>query len=133
MEVLELTRKLGAAIQKDEAYIKYQLAKDNNDKDEALQKDIGEFNLLRVSLNNELSKQDVNEDKKKELNAQLQELYGKIMTNENMIQFNQAKQAMDNLVSKVNSILIMCVNGEDPATCEPSDCTGSCSSCSGCH
>ena len=43
------------------------------------------------------------------------------------------KTALDEVVSKVNSILLMCINGEDPATCEPSNCSGSCSTCGGCH
>ena len=68
-----------------------------------------------------------------ELNSQLQELYAKIMKNENMAHYNQAKQAMDQLVNRINSILVLCINGEDPQKCEPSECSGSCQSCAGCH
>lgn len=135
MNVMELTRQLGAAIQEEDTYIRYQMARQANDEDEELQGKIGEFNLLRMSLSNELSKSDdeKSQSKVEELNKSLQEMYGQIMQNPNMAAYNAAKEAMDQLLNRVNSILMLCVNGEDPATCEPSECTGSCSSCGGCH
>ena len=135
MDVIAITRQLGEALQQEEAYIQYQLAKDLNDKDEGLQADIGEFNLLRMSLSNELAKDETEKSQSKidELNSQMQALYGKIMSNENMARFNQVKEELDKLVNRINSILVLCINGEDPQTCEPSECTGSCSSCGGCH
>lgn len=135
MNVLECTRQLGAAIQEDEIYIRYHIARQANDEDEALQGKIGEFNLLRMSLQNELSKTDEtkSESKIEDLNGRLQQMYAEIMQNPNMMAYNAAKEEMDKLLNRVNSILGMCVNGEDPATCEPSECTGSCSSCGGCH
>ena len=135
MNVMECTRQLGAAIQEDETYIRYQMARQANDEDEGLQGKIGEFNLLRMSLSNELSKpeEEKSESKIDELNAKLQQMYAEIMQNPNMAAYNAAKEEMDKLLARVNSILGLCVNGEDPATCEPSECTGSCSSCGGCH
>ena len=133
MTVLECARRLGAAIQEDETYIQYQMARQANDEDQALQDKIGEFNLLRMSLVNEQGKDDADKGKIEELNEKIQQVYADIMQNPNMVAYNAAKDEMDRLLAKVNSILGLCVNGEDPATCEPSDCTGSCSSCAGCH
>ena len=133
MTVLECARRLGAAIQEDETYIQYQMARQANDEDQALQDKIGEFNLLRMSLVNEQGKDDADKGKIEELNQKIQQVYADIMQNPNMVAYNAAKDEMDRLLAKVNSILGLCVNGEDPATCEPSDCTGSCSSCGGCH
>ena len=133
MTVLECARQLGAAIQEDETYIQYQMARQANDEDQALQDKIGEFNLLRMSLVNEQGKDDADKGKIEELNEQIQQVYADIMQNPNMVAYNAAKDEMDRLLARVNSILGLCVNGEDPATCEPSDCTGSCASCGGCH
>ena len=133
MTVLECARQLGAAIQEDETYIQYQMARQANDEDQALQDKIGEFNLLRMSLVNEQGKDDVDKGKIEQLNEQIQQVYADIMQNPNMVAYNAAKDEMDRLLARVNSILGLCVNGEDPATCEPSDCTGSCASCGGCH
>ena len=42
---------------------------------------------------------------------------------------------MDKLLNEVNGIIALCCDGEDPDTCEVSmgGCTGSCSTCGGCH
>lgn len=135
MNAIELTRQLGAAIQADERYLAYVNAKKVNDEDEALQQKIGEFNLIRMSLERELSGEEKNDERVKEYNEKLRALYGEVMSNESMVAFNNAKTAMDELMNEINLILTMCVNGEDPATCDPhaSGCTGSCSTCGGCH
>ena len=133
MDVIELTRQLGAAIQADERYKNYMAAKTANDNDEDLQADIGEFNLIRISLDKELSSDNKDDEKVKELNQKLRSTYSAIMLTPSMIAYNEAKTALDELLNDVNSIITMSANGEDPATCEPSHCTGSCSTCGGCH
>lgn len=130
MDIIEMTRKLGVAIQEEPSYIAYQAARAANDEDEALQKLIGEFNMLRISLSNENGE---NEKKTEELNEKLRACYHEIMQNENMQAFNQAKDDLDRLVNQITTIITLCVNGEDPETCESSGCSGSCSGCSGCH
>ncbi len=133
MNVIELTRELGKAIQADPAYAAYNAARQKNDADEELQKLIGEFNMGRMQLNREMSKTDKDQDKIAEMNLKIRELYGKIMENPNMVAFNEAKSDFDDLMIRVNGILQLCANGQDPETCEPSNCTGSCSTCGGCH
>ncbi|HHX57428.1 MAG TPA: YlbF family regulator [Clostridiales bacterium] len=134
MDIIEKTRELGKMLQEDERYKAYFAAKEMNDKDEDLQALIGEFNLKRVDLNMEMSKDEKNTEKLKDLDTEIKELYGKIMANPNMLAFNDAKNAMDDILSQINNIITMSANGEDPETCgEESSCGGSCSSCSGCH
>lgn len=135
MNAIEATRKLGAAIQADERYAAYEAAKKANDADEKLQAQIGEFNILRMSLERELSAEEKSEERIKDYNEKLRNLYGEIMQNETMIKYNEAKSALDALTNEVNMIISMCLNGEDPETCDPhaAGCTGSCSTCGGCH
>ena len=135
MDIIKSARKLGKLLQQDERYIAYQNAKNKNDSDEDLQRLIGDFNLKRLDLNNEMSKQERDSDRLKELDGEIKELYGKIMSNENMNAFNEAKNAMDEMLSQVNNIITMSANGEDPETCpaSPVGCGGNCSGCSGCH
>lgn len=133
MDVIELTRQLGAAIQADARYKNYMAAKTANDNDAALQENIGEFNLIRMSLDKELSSDNKSDEKVKELNEKLRSVYSAIMATPAMIVYNEAKIALDELLNDVNAIITMSANGEDPATCEPSHCTGSCSTCGGCH
>ena len=135
MDIIELARQLGAAIQKEDAYVAYRAAKEANDADEKLQALIGEFNLQRMSLATELQKPEDQKSRSKieELNNQLQKLYDQVMSNESIQKYNEAKQAMDEVSNRVTSIIAMCIEGADPETCEPAGCSGSCSSCGGCH
>ncbi|MEG0570860.1 MAG: YlbF family regulator [Oscillospiraceae bacterium] len=134
MDLITLARQMGKELQKSQEYQNITIAKSNNDADKNLQTLIEEFNMCRVSLSTEMQKETKDEEKMAEYDAQLKDIYTKVMANENMVYFNSAKQEMDKMMNDVNTILSMCANGEDPDTCElPSNCSGSCSSCSGCH
>jgi len=135
MDMIKLTRELGAAIQQDTRYVNLQVARQNNEEDEGLQELIKEFNLQRMNLNNEVSKDERDEEKIKAVNAAVRAIYDEIMNNPNMAAYEAAKQEMDALTAKITGIISLCVNGEDPETCEPSVGCGSqggCSGCSGC-
>ena len=134
MDIIEMTRELGKAIQQDERYVAYTLAKIANDNDAELQTLINDFDKKRTSLNEELSKEDKNTDMIKALDEDIKDVYSRIMSNQNMMIFNGAKNALEQLISEVNQIVTMCANGEDPDTCQVSHgCSGSCSTCGGCH
>lgn len=134
MDIIEMTRQLGVEIQKQEVFKRYIAAKEANDQDAQLQEDIGQFNLIRLSLDQCLSGEEKNAEKVKELNMQLKDQYAKIMASEAMINYNTAKTELDVLVNQINSIITQTVNGADPLTCDiSSGCSGSCESCGGCH
>lgn len=134
MDMMEATRQLGKAIQADKRYLAFYAAKDANDADEALQERIGRFNLLKMQIDEEMGKDDRDEDKLAALNADLRKVYADIMVNEHMQAYQNAKNEIDEAVRRMNAILDLCIAGEDPDTCEPAEgCTGSCSTCGGCH
>lgn len=135
MNVIDSVRQLGAAIQQDQRYIRYAKAKLANDNNDELQKAIGEFNVIRLQLDGELELEDRDEKKVSELNEKLRSLYSSIMSSPEIVEYNSAKDELDNMLNDINSIIIKSVEGEDPATCEAgsSSCGGCCSSCSGCH
>lgn len=134
MTVIESVRELGKAIQKDERFVRYAKAKLQSDGDNALQAAIGEFNITRMELDREASNDGENNVRTKELNEKLREIYGKVMSNPSMVEFNTAKVELDQMMGEVNIIINKVLEGEDPETCTAeSGCTGSCSSCGGCH
>ena len=135
MDIIELTRELGKAIQKDERFLAMQIARQNSDDDEKLQEMIAEFNLKRMAINNEAAKDNRDEEKLQELNAQLREIYNGIMQNQNMTAYNEAKERMDNLLKRINAIIGISAEGGDPEVADLTEeaCGGSCSGCSGCH
>lgn len=135
MDIIAAARALGAAIQADERYKKVLEQRRINDADKELQELIGEFNMARMSVDNELGKEEGRDEEKiKEFNSTLRRLYGKIMCNDNMMEYNKAKEEFDAVMQRANAIIELCTEGEDPATCEPATgCTGSCATCGGCH
>jgi len=134
MDVIEMTRELGKALQQDDRYIAYSLAKQVNDNDKVLQEDIERFSALRSELNEVMSRKNPETEKLKELDTDIKAVYQKIMSNQNMIVFTAAQKNLESLVTNINQIISLCANGEDPDTCQPpeSNCTGSCATCGGC-
>ncbi|MBO4468524.1 MAG: YlbF family regulator [Clostridia bacterium] len=135
MGIIEAARKLGEELQKDERFIAYAKAKLDMDKDEDVQNKIGEFNVIRMNLEQESEKDERDEEKIKELNEQLRSTYAAIMQSKTMLDFNTAKAEMDTVMNDINSIIMQCADGADPKTVEPEvhSCSGSCESCGGCH
>lgn len=134
MDMIEMARELGKELQKDQAYLNMQLARQASDEDEGLQDAIGEFNLKRMAINNEAQKEDRNEETLKRLNEEFRAVYAKIMENENMIQYNKAKTELDALVQRLTAIITLSAEGDDPETCDyEAACSGNCATCGGCH
>lgn len=136
-DAITMFKEAAVQLQKEEIYLALDHTRKTNDEDEALQEIIGEFNLSRIDLNSELSKGDEKDTEKvAALNKKVNELYSQIMENENMKAYNEAKQELEVAAGYINAILSAAVNGEDPMLVqEPQEggCSGSCSSCSGCH
>jgi len=133
MDVIQMTRELGKAIQQDDRYIAYHIAKQANDEDKELQEDIAKFESLRKDMSNAMSSENPDFDKINSIDKETKALYQKIMSNPNMMTFSSAQTALEELITNVNQIISLCANGEDPDTCEiPKGCSGNCSACGGC-
>ena len=62
MDVIELTRELGKAIQADERFIRFAKARLANDNDTDLQNAIGNFNIKRMELEKAVSDENKDEE-----------------------------------------------------------------------
>ena len=133
MDIFELSRELGRKIQQEESYIAMQEANKAVEADEALQALIGEFNLFKLQLNEKLTASERDEEDIKEINTKMRTLYADIMVNPSMIKLNESKNAFDAVMNRVFAIVSNSANGEDPNTTDYQACTGSCSTCGGCH
>lgn len=135
MDVIELTRQLGAAIQADDRYIAFAEARKANDEDMELNGLIGKLNLIQMNYSNESAKETPDDAKLEEMDSEFRQIYAQIMLNENMKKYEAAKADVDALMNQVVQLLSKCANGEDPETCSVDDeasCTGNCGTCGGC-
>lgn len=139
MDIIKLTRELGAAIQQDERYLNFTKARETNENDKELMDLLGRIQLLQINFQQESGKEDADPAKLEEYNKEFEVLYGQFTANENVIAFEEARKEVDDMMNYIMNILSLCVNGADPMTCEPQEhnhdheCGGECSSCSGCH
>lgn len=135
MDIIEKAREIGKAIQSDSRYIRLDIAKTANDNDSELQMLIGEFNLKRLALNEEASKENPDEKKIDDLNKSCMDVYTAIMDKPSMKEYNSAREELDKLVNFIGTIITGSANGEDPDLIQEhkSSCGGDCSGCSGCH
>lgn len=133
-DIIRMTRDLGHAIQNEDFYKKLNAAKDAADGDEALQALIALFNTKRVAINNEACKTDRDEDALRTLNEEMRTVYSQIMSNPNMVAYNDAKQEFDTALQRIVAIITQSAQGEDPDTTDyVEECTHDCSTCGGCH
>ena len=137
MDVIAKARELGALLQQDERYVKLMEAQKANENDTALNELIARIQLVQMSFQHEATKEDKNEQKLEAYDKEFGEIYTQIMANPNMQAYEAARKDINDLMQYINAIFALCLQGEDPATCEPPkhghECGGECSSCSGCH
>lgn len=134
-DIIELAREIGRQIQKDELYLRVELARQQSEEDEELQTAMETFEQKRREINLEASRPDRDDEKMQSLNADMRHAYALIMSNESMIAYNEAKSALNAVVNRVLAIVSDSAQGEDPETADytpPTGCSGSCSTCSGC-
>lgn len=134
MDMIQLAREIGKEIQKEQSYLAVKEAEKACDNDTALQDEIAQFNMKRMTLNQEATKQERDEAKIAKLNEELRACYEKVMENPNMTAFNNAKTELDNKLKHIIDIITMSAEGADPETVDQqSSCSCDCSTCGGCH
>lgn len=138
MDIIKLTRELGAAIQQDERYLNFAKARQENENDAELNELMAQIQMVQMNYQMEASKETPDSAKMQSYEEQFNDVYTKFMDSDKMKTYEAARTEIDNLMNYIMQILGLCVNGADPATCEPEQehdhsCGGSCSSCSGCH
>ncbi len=137
MDIIAKARELGAMLQQDERYLNLMQAQKVNEADNALNELIAKIQLIQLSFQQEAGKEDRNEQKLEAYDKEFGQIYSQIMSNPNMQAYEAARGEIDKLMQYITGIFSLCLQGEDPATCEPKEehehnCGGECSSCAGC-
>ncbi len=135
MDVIELTRQLGAAIQADERYAKFADAKAATEANAEIQDMMKKIEEIRTAYQAAAMSETPDEKLMEKLDKDFQNVYTALMVTDGMSAYDSASQELDGMMNYIMQLLYLCVNGEDPKTCEPPtdhECGGECSHCSGC-
>ncbi len=138
MDIIQMARDLGTAIQQDPRYKAYEAAKEKNDSNLELQKRIADFHALKADINAEQRKPDADRARIQKMNDDLRDLFMSINNDPDMVAFEAAREGMDAVLDSINFIITAAANGKDPQTCPdtpPEMCScgaGGCAGCAGC-
>ncbi len=135
MDIIAIARELGKKLQQEEAYIKYNMARQAADEDKELQQLIAKFSELRTKIAEDAANQEEQKDIEgaKKRAEEMRKVYAKIMTNEHMIAYNDTKDDFDIIMKRITAIIQKASEGEDPETADyMPECSGSCATCGGC-
>ncbi|MBQ1545129.1 MAG: YlbF family regulator [Clostridia bacterium] len=119
MDVVELTRQLGVAIQADERYTKFTESQEKAMSDEEVRALNDRLENLRERYETEAQKPNPDQVVLGNLDTTFQKTYGDMMNVPSMVDYVLARRELDNLMKYLTEILYLTVNGEDPLTCEP--------------
>ena len=128
MEIFELAAELGKALKNDERLVKLEQAKKAYENEPELQKCLVEYEVQQKAMQHEITKPERDTMFIDVIQKRIDELYKKIMEHPVFVELNEAQAEVNELMNAVNSTITFHITGE-----KPSACTGSCSSCSGCH
>lgn len=130
MDVIELARELGQALQDSPEFTAYRKAEIEYQSDEAAQALTGAYQKKQQELSAQLAKEDIKPTEMIRLRQQMGREFSQLSENQVIAEYLSAKNAAESLLQKVNGILHYYVTGEE----EPQGgCSGSCSTCGGCR
>ena len=133
MNIIELTRQLGAAIQADERYLRFTAMREACDADVALQAELDQLREIQAAYRQEAEKPEPDAAQMAVCEGDFNQIYARILENPRMRVFEAARGEIDALLREINGILALCAQGADPTTCEPEqNCGGDCGGCAGC-
>ncbi len=128
-KIKDIAKQLGEAIKEDERIIRLNRATIAYESDMELLTNVSRYNELSKKLADAFETEGRDSDTVKNLGGELRDLYEKIMQIPTMIEFNEAKEAVDKFMEEVNGEVMYTVTGTRP--CSHDGCDGDCSHCHG--
>ncbi len=128
MEIMEIAEMLGEAIKNDDRMTRLNDAKEAYEKDVELNRAMIEYDVQQKALGYEYEKPEKDMTLISQIQTKIDELYKQITANPVFNELDAAQADVNALMNEVNAKITSTITGVDPSAC-----TGSCSSCSGCH
>ncbi len=128
--VFEKTRELGKALLECETYLKMKEAEDRAMQNEEAARTMGVFLEKRQELQNMMQSENPDPGALKRISDEMDEARERLQMIDDIVALNDARNAFNGLIGQINQVLQFIVTGEME---QPSGCSGSCESCTGCH
>lgn len=132
-EILELAQKLGQAIAESEETKTFQEMERIYFEDEKAQDMMRAYEETRAKMTVKAKEMGMTPESLKSFQKEMKESMDTLMSNQTVKQYLEAKSAFHDIMTKVNSIISYCIQGEEQSLASEGGCTGNCSSCSSCH
>ena len=126
MEIMELAAQLGQAIKADERIAKMEEARIAYEKDEELQKLMLEYNSQQIAMAEEYKKDPVDQQIIEAIEHRLDEIVSAVTSSPVFVMVNEAQEAVNKLMSEVNSEIEFQITGQRPCTHDCSSCGSDC-------
>ncbi len=127
-DIMEKAKELGMMIADSAEFKTLKAAENAQLDDRAAVELMVEYQNTRKALNERAAKEDVTKEEFEKIQAEATAAFQKIMGNEHIAAYVNAQQAFSNMMNQINGVLSYYVTGQTEGGC-----SGSCSSCSGCH
>ena len=134
-EILELAQNLGTAIAECEEVKTYKEMEKIYFESEEAQKAMQEYEEKRAAMTVKAKEMGMTPESMQLFQEEMQKAMEKLMENKTVSNYLEAQSAFNDILTKVNSIMAYCIQGEDQnmATSSSGACSGNCGSCHGCH
>ncbi len=126
-ELMSAIHKVGELIKCDARYSNMVKISEEYNADREINKLLGEYAELQQNVTKEFDKPDFSDDRIKELQVRMDEIYSEISNNPSYIQFREASDEYNEFTQAVYNELEYAVTGKKPVSC-----THDCSTCHGC-
>ena len=133
LEIFEKSRELGELLVASDEYKKVQQAEEAFNSDEFAQAKVAEFNELQQNVQNMMQTPDPDQAAIAAEADRLRNMQAELIEMPSVKAMNDAQTEFSNLLGQVNQVLRFIITGQTEEPESEGGCTGSCSSCSGCH
>lgn len=127
-KILEKAKELGIMIAESEQFAAIKAAEENQVADPEADALMAEFTKKQEEYSKRMANPEITKEEFESIKQEAQADFEKICQNKNIKAYLDANREFANLINQVNSIIGYFVKGG-----EASGCSGSCSTCGGCH
>ena len=127
-EIFEKARELGEAIIESKEFKELKEAEQNQENDPVALELLKKYSDVRTKLASEIQKGDVGEERMNAIREEIEQAYEEMTTNDNITAYINAQRTFQAIIDQMNNIISFHITGKMPGGC-----SGSCSTCGGCH